>query len=62
MQPCQLARRVGSGSARRHCWMRFKDRGLCLDVISFNAAISACGKGGQRHFMLMLTRVPHLDN
>eukprot|EP00973_Karenia_brevis_P056816 7905602-Karenia_brevis.AAC.1 len=47
MQPSQLARRVGSGSAGGHCSMRCTCWGLSLDVISFNAAISAFKKGGQ---------------
>mmetsp|Transcript_123269 Transcript_123269/g.227088 ORF Transcript_123269/g.227088 Transcript_123269/m.227088 type:complete len:80 (-) Transcript_123269:395-634(-) len=46
-RPFQHGRRVGSGNGRCHCPMGCKRRGLSLDVISFNAAISACDKGLQ---------------
>eukprot|EP00973_Karenia_brevis_P015237 2083406-Karenia_brevis.AAC.1 len=47
MWPFQLARRVGSGSEWRYFSMRCTDGSLCLNVISFIAAMSSCEKGGQ---------------
>eukprot|EP00973_Karenia_brevis_P029489 4068120-Karenia_brevis.AAC.2 len=47
MQPSRLARRKDSGSVWRHCSVRSRNWGLSKDVISLNAAISACEKGGR---------------
>eukprot|EP00973_Karenia_brevis_P022698 3124647-Karenia_brevis.AAC.1 len=47
MPPYQPVRRTYNGSAWRHCSMRRTGRGLGFDVISFNAAISACTMGVQ---------------
>eukprot|EP00973_Karenia_brevis_P055781 7758902-Karenia_brevis.AAC.1 len=50
--------RGDSSSVSRHCSMRWDTWSLCLDVISFFAAISARTKGGQWLFHEMPCSVP----
>eukprot|EP00973_Karenia_brevis_P095585 12428060-Karenia_brevis.AAC.1 len=45
-QSSQLAGRGGSDNMWLQCPIRRREQSLTLDVMSFNAAISACMRGG----------------